>query len=82
MVAGQPLTNDILKCQLKPLNPADYAVALSASQVERLKKMFPTGVCDYRKPGVAQQQPNGTWHDFTAGPGGKPTRSLIARSTR
>jgi hypothetical protein len=47
-VAGGPLTEDILKCQLKPLNPADYAPAtLTASQLARLNAVFPGGVCDW-----------------------------------
>jgi hypothetical protein len=71
-VAGGPLSENILKCQLKPLNPADYAPAtLSAAQLGRLNAAFPGGVCDWSKPGVGQQEPVSPL-TFTAGPGGMP----------
>jgi hypothetical protein len=53
--AGEPLTDDILKCQLKPLRRDDYNVTFTDAQWARLQKAFPTGVCAYAKPGVGQQ---------------------------
>jgi len=53
--AGEPLADDILKCQLQPMRRADYNVAFTDDQWARLNKAFPTGVCNYGKPGVAQQ---------------------------
>ncbi len=50
MVAGMPLTDDIIKCQLKPINPADYNGALSEAQLAELGEIFPDGVCDYSQP--------------------------------
>ncbi len=71
-VAGGPLAEDILKCQLRPIDPAEYEPAgLSAEQLERLHAVFPDGVCDWSKPGVGQQ-PAISPLDFTAGPGGTP----------
>lgn len=70
-VAGGPLTEDILKCQLKPVAAADYAGRLDAAQLTRLQAVFPTGVCDWTKPGVGQQAAVG-WLTFAAGPGGQP----------
>lgn len=46
-VSGEPLAGNVLKCALKPVDPADYAQPLSASQVDRLKAVFPHGVCNY-----------------------------------
>ena len=69
-VAGGPITEDILKCQLKPFNPADYP-GLSDAQMARLAAVFPDGVCDWSRPGVGQQ-PAISPLDFTAGPGGVP----------
>ncbi|MGH2785678.1 MAG: DUF6351 family protein, partial [Actinomycetota bacterium] len=69
--AGGPLSNDVLKCQLKPLRQEDYAVSFSDDQWQRLQTAFPTGVCDWNKPGVGQQPP-ATWSSFAAGPGGAP----------
>lgn len=61
LAAGEPLTQDVLKCQLRPVNPADYPQALSAAQVERLKAVFPGGVCDYARPGAQRAALAGTW---------------------
>jgi hypothetical protein len=71
-VAGGPFTEDILKCQLRPFNPADYAqVAFTSGQLARLQAVFSTGVCDWTKPGVGQQPAIGPL-TFSAGPGGQP----------
>jgi hypothetical protein len=53
-VAGGPLDGNVLKCQLKPVDPRDYTVALTPSDMERLRRIFPGGVCDWSKPGVNQ----------------------------
>jgi hypothetical protein len=51
VLAGAPDTNDVGKCQLKPLERADYgAVSFTEAQWTMLKKTFATGVCDYAKP--------------------------------
>lgn len=68
-VAGSPRTEDILKCQLKPVDTADYGGRLSAAQLTRLNAVFPGGVCDWSKPGVGQQAAVGPLN-FKAGPGG------------
>ena len=58
--AGEPLADDILKCQLQPLRRDDYNVTFTDAQWARLQKAFPTGVCNYGKPGV-DQQPTVSW---------------------
>ena len=63
-VAGAPITNDVIKCQLKPIAASDYTVAMSTDDLARLKKIFPSGVCDWNKPGVEQQALGGTWQTF------------------
>jgi len=69
-VAGGPLAENILKCQLKPLDQTEYAsVAFTDSQWARLQAVFPGGVCDWSKPGVGQQ-PAVSPLDFAGGPGG------------
>jgi uncharacterized tannase-like protein DUF6351 len=71
-VAGGPLTENILKCQLKPLNTADYLPAvLSPDQLARLNAVFPGGVCDWSKPGVGQEEAISPL-TFVDGPGGHP----------
>jgi hypothetical protein len=64
MVAGSPLAGDVFKCQLKPLNVADYGVTFTADQQARLAATFPTGVCDWRKRGVDQRTPRRVWLDY------------------
>jgi Tannase-like family of unknown function (DUF6351) len=64
MVAGEPLTNDVLKCQLKPITTSDYSVTFTPAQMTQLQSIFPGGVCDWSKPGVNQVAPTGTWIAF------------------
>ena len=64
MVAGEPLANDVLKCQLKQIDLSLYKVRFTAAEAAQLKALFPQGVCDYSKPGVGQQPPDGTWQMF------------------
>ncbi|HTX32474.1 MAG TPA: DUF6351 family protein [Solirubrobacteraceae bacterium] len=53
--AGEPHTDDVLDCQLQPLNRASYLpVTFTDAQWQELEQAFPTGVCDYSKPGVGQ----------------------------
>lgn len=61
--AGQPLGSVVMKCSLRPVNPADYG-SLTVVQEARLHAVFPDGVCDYSQPGVAQQPLEGTWLSF------------------
>jgi len=70
-VAGGPLKENVLKCQLKPLSSLDYpAGAFTPEQWARLQGVFADGVCDWSKPGVQQRRAvtNLTYED---GPGGK-----------
>jgi hypothetical protein len=46
-------------------------VTFTDAQWAQLQKAFPSGVCDYTKPGV-EQQPSIPWISFADGPGGKP----------
>ena len=62
MVAGSPVADDVIKCQLKPLDEADYLpVVPTATEKLQLATLFPEGVCDYSKPGVGQAPLKGTW---------------------
>ena len=62
MAAGGPITDDVGKCQLKPIADAQYApAAFSNAEKLRLAALFPDGVCDFSKPGVGQSKVKGTW---------------------
>jgi hypothetical protein len=71
VAAGEPTASDIMKCQLKPLDRKDYRVTFTDAEWADLQRTFPTGVCDFSKPGVDQVTPE-PWQTFADGPGGKP----------
>jgi hypothetical protein len=58
-VAGGPFEGDVFKCRLQPVSAAIERGLYGswrpdAGQLQRLEQIFPTGVCDYTKPGVGQ----------------------------
>ena len=57
MVAGDAITTDTNKCQLKPLNRSDNygLIPFTDEQWKKMQTLFPDGVCDFSKPGVGQQ---------------------------
>jgi hypothetical protein len=63
-VAGQDLKGDVLACTRKPIDDADYPVAPTADQRQRLADIFTQGVCDWTQPGIGQQPAAGTWLTF------------------
>jgi hypothetical protein len=67
LVAGAPIALDTIKCQLKPVDMADYAVAFTPEQRNQLAAIFPDGVCDWSKPGVEQVR-SVPWASFGPSP--------------
>jgi uncharacterized tannase-like protein DUF6351 len=65
IVAGESIATDVQKCQLKPLRRSDYLPAIQFSDDDwaRLQKAFPTGVCDWSRPGV-DQRPTIPWRTY------------------
>ena len=61
MVAGSPIRNDVLKCQLKPVDASEYPASMPAGLLTRVRAAFPDGVCDWSKPGVGQTKQVGVW---------------------
>jgi uncharacterized tannase-like protein DUF6351 len=87
VVAGEAITTDNMECQLKPLVQSDYSpIVFTAEEWKALEAAFPTGVCDFSKPGVGQQKtiPWQTYqNDNEAGAvlyGGKPLGEAPANS--
>ena len=64
-VAGDAITIDTNKCQLKPLNRSDdYGpTPFTDAQWARMQALFGDGVCDFSKPGVSQQ-PTIPWQTY------------------
>jgi hypothetical protein len=61
LVAGAPLTIDVLKCRLRPVDVRSYPVTFTPDQQARLHAAFPDGVCDFSARGVAQRSPSRPW---------------------
>jgi hypothetical protein len=61
--AAGPLAANVLKCQLKPIDPKEYSATFTPAELARLKSIFAAGVCDWAKPGVGQT-PVVTWASF------------------
>jgi hypothetical protein len=87
IVAGEAITTDNQECQTKPLQRSSYgSIAFTEEQWKALQQAFPTGVCNFAKPGVGQQPtiPWQTYQDDTAGGsvvyGGKPLGKAPADS--
>jgi hypothetical protein len=64
IVAGEPLANNVLKCQLKAISGGDYRLKFTDHEMAELKVIFPSGVCDFSRPGVSQVATKGTWQSF------------------
>ena len=70
MIAGEGVETDNNKCRLKPLRRSDYyPVEFTDPQWASLRQAFPTGVCDWSRPGASQQNtiPWMTYEDVVGG---------------
>ncbi len=67
-VAGAPLANSIVSCQLRPVNTADYAVDFSDDQWLELSTLFAGGVCDWSQGDASQAAHQGGWASFGPSP--------------
>ena len=66
LVAGEPLSDDVLKCTRKPVDRGDYHGLLNAAQFAELRRIFPDGVCDYSRPGVGEVSQSMVWPSLGA----------------
>ena len=64
--AGGPIDANVLKCQLKPIDPKAYA-SFTPAELQRLRTIFSGGTCDFSKPGV-NQTPVVPWASFGPAP--------------
>lgn len=63
--AGEPLAESTLKCALRPVDFDDYRVSFTETEKAQLLDAFPTGVCDYTRPGPGQNERPSTWIDYS-----------------
>jgi hypothetical protein len=87
VISGEEISTDKQKCQRKPLAQSDYyPIQFTAEQWTALQKAYPTGVCDFSKPGVSQRGavPWQTYQSDAAGAaviyGGRPLGRAPANS--
>jgi hypothetical protein len=62
--SGEPQGESDLACALRPLDFRDYPVTFTGEEQARLRQVFPTGVCDYTRPGTGQRQKATAWLDY------------------
>ena len=67
-VAGAPLENDIVSCQLRSVDPADYGVTIAEEQMAQLREVFADGVCDWSRGDISAAHHQGTWTSFGPSP--------------
>jgi hypothetical protein len=53
--ADGPLSEDVMKCHLKPMRRDDYPATFTDEQWAELQAAFPDGVCDYSRRGISQR---------------------------
>jgi hypothetical protein len=70
-VAGDGPTISTIKCGLRALVREEYPVRFTDEEWRRLSGAFPSGVCDFSKPGVGSR-PTLEWLSYRDGPGGLP----------
>lgn len=63
-VAGESLAATTGKCRLGPVDPDAYGRPLTAAQEERLRAIFPDGVCDWSRPGVGAVRTPRAWATY------------------
>jgi hypothetical protein len=64
-VAGDAITTDANKCQLKPLDRSSNfgLLPFTDTQWAQMQSLYPNGACDFSKPGV-DQQPTIAWMTY------------------
>jgi len=67
-VAGAPIENNIVRCSLRPISPADYGVGFTQDQYKELDSIFSKGVCDWSKGDDTKATLQGTWISFGPSP--------------
>jgi hypothetical protein len=78
IAAGGPPSEDVIKCALQPIDPADFP-GLTSAQLTQLRATFPTGVCDWSAPGVGQISRTTPWLSF--GDGTRPPTPVALTNT-
>ncbi|WP_394841239.1 DUF6351 family protein [Pendulispora brunnea] len=78
MVAGMPASDDVVRCQLKPLVRSDYRATFTDAEFDELKAIFPNGVCDYSKRAAQDVEKSLAWPSI----GGEAPHAPVGLSYR
>ncbi|HEY3843827.1 MAG TPA: DUF6351 family protein [Acidimicrobiales bacterium] len=62
--AGGPMSMDNLDCQLTPVDAANYPRSITAADLAELRRIFPSGVCDYAAAPVGFTPQSQTWLSY------------------
>jgi hypothetical protein len=54
LAAGAPPTDDVLKCAMKPVVATDYRAGITHAQLDALRSVFLSGVCDFTKSPIGK----------------------------
>jgi hypothetical protein len=65
--AGQPENEYTLACALDPIKRSDYTISLTSAELDAISTDFPSGVCNYNRPGPEEMAPLGDWSDYGDG---------------
>jgi len=68
IAAGATLANDVVSCQLRPINSADYSVRFTSDQSAELEAVFPQGVCNWSLGDASKARHQGAWISFGPSP--------------
>lgn len=67
-VAGAPLANNIVACELRPPGRFDYAVQFTEEEFAELQQIFSAGVCDWSQDDRSGASHQGVWTSFGPSP--------------
>jgi hypothetical protein len=67
-VAGAPLANDVVSCQLRELSAVEYGVSFTDEQWSELNSVFAEGVCDWSRTDSSRATHQGVWKSFGPSP--------------
>jgi hypothetical protein len=56
-----PLSDDVIKCQRKPVSAVDYPAGLTGAHLAQLRAIYSTGVCDFSKPAAEDVERSMVW---------------------
>ena len=63
--AAGGLAMAVLKCQLRPVRVGDYGGSITGADLQRIRAVFPDGVCHPDRPGAGRLRVDAEWIDYS-----------------